>query len=116
MSLVKEKRERRRDQQKDGQRAAVEDSDGVVEEGLQLSGSLNIYTNFIGVTRSLLYAFMLCLNEVAWGTPQEEKMQGSRRENGYCSKSKGVERLTRKKRTGVKFIRGVGRKGGGSLF
>lgn len=44
---------------------------------------------FIGVTRSLLHAFMSCLNVVAWGTPRQGKMQGSRRESWYWWRVKG---------------------------
>lgn len=44
---------------------------------------------FIGVTRSLLHAFMPCLNVVAWGTPRQGKMQGSRRESWYWWRVKG---------------------------
>lgn len=43
MSMVKEKKkEGRREQEMDGQRVVVEESDGVVEEGSELSGSLNM--------------------------------------------------------------------------
>lgn len=43
MSAVKGKREGRREQEMDGQRVVVlEESDGVVEEGLELSGCLNM--------------------------------------------------------------------------
>ena len=44
---------------------------------------------FIGVTRSLLHAFMSCLNVVAWETPRQGKMQGSRRESWYWWRVKG---------------------------
>lgn len=70
-----------------------------------------VYTTFIGVTRSLLHAFIFCLNEVAWGTPRRERMQAR---EWILVESKGVERLTRDKKTEVKFIRGVGRRGGGA--
>lgn len=42
MSIVKEKREGRREQEMDGQQVVVEESDWVVEEGSELSGSLNM--------------------------------------------------------------------------
>lgn len=42
MSIVKEKGEGRREQEMDRQRLVVEESNGVVEEGLEHSGSLNM--------------------------------------------------------------------------
>lgn len=53
-----------------------------------------------------LLSFILCVNEVAWGTPGQEKMQRKEAGEWILVESKGVERLTQKKR--VKFIRGVG--------
>lgn len=66
---------------------------------------------FIGVTRSLLRAFMSCLNVVAWATPRQGKMQGSRRESWYWWRVKGWRGWQeREKKTEVRFIRGVGRR------
>lgn len=44
-----------------------------------------------------LLSFILCLNEVAWGTPRQEKMQGKEAGEWILVESEGVERLTKKR-------------------
>lgn len=62
------------------------------------------------MTRSLLRAFMSCLNEVAGGTPRQEKMQGSRRESGYGGELKGGEVDKRGKKDRSEVYQGGGKK------